>query len=155
MLRRPFEFTQAALVGMMDRLSGDRCTLESEADSHFDLKLELAAFLHGATDVPDLEPVDMAQRLARLGQSVADGLVNTLVGNSDHVDDLVGLIRHRALRSGVGWVKSSGHPASGCFFFIISLIASFQLLAAAFFKTLGYALDFVFPAFDLRAWTNS
>src|ERR1700730_10165795 len=52
----------------------------------------LAAY--GAADILDLEPVDVAERLARLGQGVAHGLMNALIRNADYIHDLVSLVRH-------------------------------------------------------------
>ena len=45
----------------------DGFAFEAEADSYFHLKLDDAALLHGAADIRDFEPIDIAQGPASLG----------------------------------------------------------------------------------------
>jgi hypothetical protein len=82
-------------VPRVPRFSSVDCrTLEAEADPHLDLELQHVVLLRRAAYVLDIEPIDVVQSLARLGQRVADRLMNALVGNADHVDYFVGLFRH-------------------------------------------------------------
>src|SRR5713101_433305 len=76
----------------------DGSALEAETNPHFDLELQLLA-ANRAADILNLEPVDVAQRLARFAQRVAHGLMDALFRNADYIHDLVGLVRHGCLRS--------------------------------------------------------
>src|SRR5215472_14600324 len=75
----------------------DRIALEAEADFKGDLEFRLALGIDCAADVLDLEPIQMAQRQAGLFDRIADGLVDALIGDADHIDYLVGLIGHGIL----------------------------------------------------------
>src|SRR6266851_2642934 len=79
--------------------SGDRSALQSETYSHLHLKFGLR-ISHGTPNLPDLEPVDVAQRLARFGDGVTDRLMNTLVRHANDFDNLIGFLGHGSLRVG-------------------------------------------------------
>ena len=69
-------------------------SLQPETDSHLDLERQLAVLADRAASIFDLEPVDIAQGLARLGDRVADRLLDAVVGHPDHFNNFVGFVRH-------------------------------------------------------------
>src|SRR5271169_1556384 len=79
------------------RFSVRRFAFEPESDSHFDLEGRVALLANRASDIFDLEPVDITYRLARLGDRIAHCLVEAVVRNSYHLDYLERLVRHGIL----------------------------------------------------------
>ena len=69
-------------------------------DPHFDLEGWIALLADRASNIFDLEPVDIPYRLARLGDRIAHGLVEAVVGYSNHLDYLERLVWHGILLCG-------------------------------------------------------
>src|SRR6476469_1711203 len=68
--------------------------LEAEADLHAHLEVLDGAVLGLAANLGDLEPVDVAQRLAGALDAVADGLVDAVGRRADDLGDAVGAFAH-------------------------------------------------------------
>src|SRR6476469_1142332 len=68
--------------------------LEAEADLHAHLGVLDGAVLGLPADLGDLEPVDVAQRLAGALDAVADGLVDAVGRGADDLGDAVGAFAH-------------------------------------------------------------
>src|SRR5882757_4211017 len=85
------------------RASGHRLALEAKANAHFDLELQFAV-VDRAANILHFKPIDIAQGLARLAHRVAHSLMDAVVRNTNDLDDLVGLVRHKIL-----------HAVNGCF----------------------------------------
>src|SRR5260370_33003680 len=79
--------------------SGDRSALQPETYSHLHLKFGFR-ISHGTPNLPDLEPINVAQRLARLVDGLTDRLMNTLVRHANDFDNLVGFLGHDSLLVG-------------------------------------------------------
>lgn len=68
---------------------------EAEADLHGDLEMPDLAVLDVATDLADLEPLDVLQRAAGLGDTVLNRLVDAVARGADDFNLLVRvMIRH-------------------------------------------------------------
>src|SRR6478672_10005132 len=87
----------------LKHLSGPRVAaslvLEAEADLEADLEVLDSAVLDLSPDLGDLEPVDVAQRLAGPLDGVADRLVDPVGRGADDLADAVGAVGHGGLRS--------------------------------------------------------
>src|SRR4051812_48434845 len=68
--------------------------LEAEAELEADLEVLDGVVLDLAADLGDLEPVEVAQRLRRPLDAVADGLVDALGGRPDDLGDAVDTVGH-------------------------------------------------------------
>src|SRR5579875_590446 len=69
-------------------------SLQPEAQLDADLEDRLGVVFNQSADLGDFEPIDVAQGLRGLLERVAYRLLNAVFGNPDHVDNLVGVVRH-------------------------------------------------------------
>src|SRR5581483_1947800 len=102
---------QGAVAMPPKRCGSDRGALKPKTDPDFDLKLQLGA-VHRATNVFDLEPVDVAQRLLGFGERVADSLMDAVLRDPDDVNNFIRLI-HRGSSSHSAWCGFSLAPRVG------------------------------------------
>jgi hypothetical protein len=89
-------------------------TFEPEANLDGDLEFSLAAS-DGSTNLLYLEPIDIANGLASLGDSIADRLLDTFRRNAYYLYNLVCLLRHRSLlrkRGDLSFSRVRPHPAT-------------------------------------------
>jgi hypothetical protein len=75
-----------------------RLIRETKSDLDNDLKFRLT-IMDCPADLLNLKPVKIAQSLARLGDCVADSLLNAIAGNAGHLNYFVGLFWHWSLRA--------------------------------------------------------
>src|SRR4051794_40241078 len=75
-----------------------RLIRETKSDLDDNLKFRLT-IMDCPADLLNLKPVKIAQSLTRLGDCVADSLLNAIAGNAGHLNYFVGLFWHWSLRA--------------------------------------------------------
>src|SRR5690349_9363125 len=91
-------------LGRLRRVS-PRLRLIAEAEFHRDLVVRDTAVLDVAAQLGDLEPIEVADRLARHSNGLVDGVFDALVGGADNLADRIDVVHGAS--PGPAWFGTS------------------------------------------------